>query len=131
MSQVTMKRISASALSVCLVMLAPITALAAEGASTRVTVVRADGLAPAVSLEWVHARMTDRGIAVTGRLHQGAGRATRAGIPVSVSAGGSQSASVRSSAFAVGGGGATFSIVLPVERSDGAMPVTITVGAIG
>ncbi|WP_226019229.1 hypothetical protein [Novosphingobium sp. FKTRR1] len=125
-----MKRISISALSVCLFVLAPFTALAAEVAATRVTVVRADGLAPAISLEWVHARMTDHGVAVTGRLHQGAGRATRAGVPVSVSAGGAKSASVRSSAFAVGGGGATFSVVLPVERPDVTGPVTVTVGAI-
>lgn len=70
--------------------------------------------ASAVAVEWVHAQATARGIAVSGRLHQGAGRATRAGVWVRVASAGA-ARTVRSSAFATGGAGASFAVLLPPQ----------------
>ncbi|WP_408590150.1 hypothetical protein [Novosphingobium sp.] len=115
----------------CLLMLSPVSGPTALAAPVHVPVVRAEVQVPGVSVAWVHARLVDRGIVVTGRLQQGAGRATRASVLVTAAVGKVKTASTRSSAFAVGGGGATFSVVLPLDHGDDTAPVTIAVVNLG
>lgn len=66
-----------------------------------------------VRVEWVHARPVAGGFEIAGRLRQSAGRMTRAGVPLTVAVAGAAPVQVRSSAFAMGDGGATFAAFAP------------------